>query len=310
MAKKEKKLLDGLAKFNRISPTVNVLFSLIFILGAFVCFIPLIFIIIISFTSNESLTALGYSFFPQSWSLSTYKYLWASKEVIAKAIGISLLITIAGTCVGICLNGLLGYVLSRNSYKLKPFFTYMILIPMLFGGGMVASYLINTKFLHLNNNLLVLILPLAVGSMNIVIFRTFFQTTVPEEVIESAKLDGASQLLIFAKIVLPISLPAIATIGLMLCFAYWNDWFTAMLYISDADMYPLQYFLMKMEQKISFMKQNAALLGPAMQEIASTIESDTIRMAVAVIVVLPIACAYPFFQRYFVGGLTVGAVKG
>lgn len=310
MAKKEKKLLDGLAKFNRISPAVNVLFSLIFILGAFVCFIPLIFIIIISFTSNESLTALGYSFFPQSWSLSTYKYLWASKEVIAKAIGISLLITIAGTCVGICLNGLLGYVLSRNSYKLKPFFTYMILIPMLFGGGMVASYLINTKFLHLNNNLLVLILPLAVGSMNIVIFRTFFQTTVPEEVIESAKLDGASQLLIFAKIVLPISLPAIATIGLMLCFAYWNDWFTAMLYISDADMYPLQYFLMKMEQKISFMKQNAALLGPAMKEIASTIESDTIRMAVAVIVVLPIACAYPFFQRYFVGGLTVGAVKG
>lgn len=309
MAKKEK-LLDGLAKFNRISPTVNVIFSILFILGAFVCFIPLIFITIISFSSQESLTAVGYSFFPQSWSVSTYEYLWASKDVLGKAMGVSLLITVCGTACGIILNGLLGYVLSRNSYKLKPFFTYMILIPMLFGGGMVASYLIITKFLHLQDNLLVLILPMAVGSMNIVIFRTFFQTTVPEEIIESAKLDGASQLLIFVKIVLPISLPAIATIGLMLCFGYWNDWFTAMLYISEPDMYPLQYFLMKMEQRIQFMKQNAALLGPAMQEIAASLESDTIRMAVAVIIVLPIACAYPFFQRYFVGGLTIGAVKG
>ncbi len=310
MAKKEKKLLDGLAKFNRVSPLVNVLFSAAFIIGAIVCFMPLIFIIIISFTDESSLSTIGYSFFPQKWSISTYTYLWASKEVIAKAIGISLIVTIAGTALGICLNGLLGYVLSRNTYILKPFFTYMILIPMLFGGGMVASYLINTKFLNIDDTLLVLILPLAVGSMNIVIFRTFFQTTVPEEVIESAKLDGASQLLIFARIVLPISLPAIATIGLMLCFAYWNDWFTAMLYITDPDMYPLQYFLMKMEQKISFMKANADKLGPAMAEIAATIESDTIRMAVAVLVVLPIACAYPFFQRYFVGGLTVGAVKG
>lgn len=309
MAKKEK-LIDGLAKFNRISPVVNVIFSILFILGAIACFVPLIFIIIISFSSTESLTANGYTFFPSGWSISTYEYLWASKAVIGRAIGISLIVTIAGTALGICLNGLLGYVLSRNSYKLKPFFTYLILIPMLFGGGMVASYLIMTKFLHLQDNILVLILPLAVGSMNIVIFRTFFQTTVPEEIIESAKLDGASQLLIFAKIVLPISLPAIATIGLMLCFAYWNDWFTAMLYMTNPDMYPLQYFLMKMEQKLQFMKANAALLGPAMAEIAATVESDTIRMAVAVIVVLPIACAYPFFQRYFVGGLTVGAVKG
>ena len=181
---------------------------------------------------------------------------------------------------------------------------------MLFGGGMVASYLIITKFLHLKNNLLVLILPLAVGSMNVVIFRTFFQTTVPEEIIESAKLDGASQLLIFAKIVLPISLPAIATIGLMLCFAYWNDWFNALLYISNKDLYPLQYFLMKMEENIKFMKQNAALIGGALAEMAAQIEGDSVRMAVAVIVVLPIACAYPFFQRYFVGGLTIGAVKG
>ncbi len=309
MAKKEK-LLDGLAKFNRVSPVVNVLFSIVFILGALACVIPLIFVIIISFSSPESIATKGYSFVPQEWSLATYAYLWTSKEVLGKAIGISLLVTIAGTCLGITLNGLLGYVLSRSNYILKPFFTYMILIPMLFGGGMVASYLIITKFLHLKDNLLVLILPLAVGSMNVIIFRTFFQTTVPEEVIESAKLDGASQLLIFARIVLPISLPAIATIGLMLCFAYWNDWFTALLYISNKDLYPLQYFLMKMEQNIQFMKQNAMLIGGALAEMASQIEGDSVRMAVAVIVVLPIACAYPFFQRYFVGGLTIGAVKG
>jgi putative aldouronate transport system permease protein len=309
MAKKEKNL-DGLAKFNRVSPVMNVLFSAIFILGAFACTIPLIFIIIISFSSQESLTQVGYSFFPTSWSTSTYEYLWRSKEMLLRSIGISLLVTISGTITGIILNGLLGYVLSRANYKLKPFFTYMILIPMLFGGGMVSSYLIITKFLNLKNNLLVLILPLAVGSMNIVIFRTFFQTTVPEEVIESAKMDGASQLRIFGQIVLPISLPAIATIGLMLCFAYWNDWFTALLYIDNKNLYPLQYLLMKMEDNLQTMKRNAELMGGALAEIASQIESDTVRMAVAVIVVLPIACAYPFFQRYFVGGLTIGAVKG
>lgn len=310
MAKKEKKLLDGLAKFNRVSPAANVLFSLVFILGAICCVIPLIFIIIISFSSPQSIAEIGYSFVPKEWSLATYQYLWSSRGVFGKAIGVSLLVTIAGTCTGITLNGLLGYVLSRNSFKLKPFLTYMILIPMLFGGGMVASYLVNTRLLHLKDNLLVLILPLAVGSMNVIIFRTFFQTTVPEEVIESAKIDGASQLRIFVQIVLPISLPAIATIGLMLCFGYWNDWFTALLYIGEKDLYPLQYFLMKMEQNIAFMKMQAQLMGGALAEIAAQIESDTIRMGVAVVIVLPIACAYPFFQRYFVGGLTVGAVKG
>ncbi len=305
MAKKEK-YLDGLQKFNRVSPVVNVIFSIIFILGAIVCFVPLIFIIIISLSSQSSIDAIGYSFIPQKWSLETYQYLWTSKEILLRSIGISLLVTITGTLLGITLNGLLGYVLSRNSYKLKPFYTYLILIPMLFGGGMVSSYLINTKFLHLQDNLLALILPLAVGSMNIIIFRTFFQTTVPEEVIESAKMDGASQLRIFAQIVLPISLPAIATIGLMLCFGYWNDWFNALLYISNKDMYPLQFLLMKMERQIEAIKQ-AAKIG---QQMNVDIESDTVRMAVAVIIVLPIACAYPFFQRYFVGGLTIGAVKG
>ncbi len=309
MAKKEK-YLDGLAKFNRVSPVVNVIFSLIFILGAIACFVPLIFIIIISFSSQKSLDAIGYSFIPQEWSLETYQYLWTSKEVLLRAIGMSLIVTISGTLLGIILNGLLGYVLSRNSYKLKPFFTYLILIPMLFGGGMVSSYLINTKFLGLSDNILALILPLAVGSMNIIIFRTFFQTTVPEEVIESAKMDGASQLRIFAQIVLPISLPAIATIGLMLCFGYWNDWFNALLYITNKDMYPLQFLLMQMERQISAMKEAAKSAGGMLSEIAAQIESDTVRMAVAVIIVLPIACAYPFFQRYFVGGLTIGAVKG
>lgn len=306
MAKKEK-YLDGLEKFNRVSPAVNVIFSIIFILGALACFIPLIFIIIISFSSQDSIDAIGYSFIPQKWSLETYQYLWISKNVLFRAIGISLLVTISGTLLGICLNGLLGYVLSRSSYKLKPFFTYLILIPMLFGGGMVSSYLINTKFLNLSDNILALILPLAVGSMNIIIFRTFFQTTVPEEVIESAKMDGASQLRIFAQIVLPISLPAIATIGLMLCFGYWNDWFNALLYIANKDMYPLQFLLMKMERQIEAMKEAAKF---SQMTNAANIENDTVRMAVAVIIVLPIACAYPFFQRYFVGGLTIGAVKG
>lgn len=307
---KEKKVLEGLAKFNRVSKPMNILFSVIFILAALCCVVPLIFVVIISFTHKDSIARNGYTFFPDQWSLTAYSTLWDSRESIVRAFGISVLITVVGTVLGLFLNASMGYVLSRNSFKFKGLYTIIVFIPMIFNGGMVSSFLIMTQLLHLRDNLLALILPLAVSSFNIIIMRTFFTTTVPDSLVESGKIDGASQLRIFFQIVLPISLPAMATIGLFLSFAYWNDWWQALMYLNNQDLYPLQYVLISIERNIDFVTKNAAYMGMSAVEISAKLPQDGVKMALVVIAVLPIACSYPFFQRYFVSGLTIGAVKG
>ena len=163
--------------------------------------------------------------------------------------------------------------------------------------------------LHLKNNILALILPLCVSSFNIIILRTFFKTSVPEAVIESARIDGASELKLFIKIVLPIAIPGIATIGLFLTLAYWNDWFNAMLYIEKPDLIPLQYMLIKIETSMEFLIKNAASIGASAIEASKNMPTETLKMAIVVITTLPIMFAYPIFQKYFVNGLTIGAVK-
>ena len=310
MAKKEKKVLEGLAKFNRVKLPTNILFSAIFIILAFCCVIPLIFVIIISFSSDESIVQNGYSFFPTEWSFKAYEMLWNSKDEILNATCVSLFVTVVGTLIGLFLNASMGYVLSRKQFKFRGLWTMIVFIPMIFGGGMVASYILMTQLIDIDNTLLVLILPGAVASYNIIIFRTFFTTTVPDSLIESGKIDGASQLRIFFQIVLPISLPAIATIGLFLTFGYWNDWWNAFMYIQDSALYPLQYVLVEIDKQMTFLTQSAQYMGMAAWELKEMLPEDGMRMALVVVVVLPIACSYPFFQRYFVGGLTVGAVKG
>ena len=305
-----KRAETGINHFNRVSMPANIGFSIIFCLLAFICVAPLIFVIIISLSSDASIQRYGYAIIPSEWSIYAFQYLWNSNETIGRAFMVSIFVTIAGTVFGLMMNSTMGYVLSRRSFKLRKLYTMIIFIPMLFSGGLVASYMINTQLLGLRNNYLALILPLAVSPFYIIILRTFFQTTVPDEIIESAKIDGASQFLIFFRIVLPISKPALATIGLFLSFWYWNDWFMAMLYIrSDfMQMYPLQYVLISIERNMEFLRQNSEFIT-ATQSI-DRLPLESTRMALVVVVVLPIACAYPFFQQYFVSGLTIGAVKG
>lgn len=307
---KEKKVLEGLAKFNRVSMPINVIFSIVFIIAALCCVIPLIFVIIISLTDKTSIAAIGYSFFPQKWSFSAYEMLWKSRDSIIRAFGISIFITVVGTVLGLFLNATMGYVLSRRSFKLRKLYTWLVFIPMIFNGGMVSTYIIYTQLLGLRDNILVLILPLAVSSFNVIILRTFFQTTVPDSLIESGKIDGASQLRIFFQIVLPISLPALATIGLFLCFGYWNDWWNAFMYLNDPALFPLQYVLINIERTFEFFTKNAAFIGYEAYQLSAMLPEDGMKMALVVVIVLPIACAYPFFQKYFVSGLTIGAVKG
>ncbi len=307
--RKEKVELDAVARFNRISTPANVIFSALFILLAILCVIPVVFVAIISFSSNESIQQVGYSFIPSSWSFDSYRYLWRERGSIGQAVIVSIGVTIIGTITGLFLTATMGYVISRPTFKLKRFFTTLIFIPMLFGGGLVSSYLINTRMLGLQNNYLALILPIAVSSFHCIIMRTYFQTTIPDSIIESAKIDGAKQLMIFFQMILPISLPALATIGLMLSINYWNDWFSAMLYLQTdhTEMFPLQYVLISLERNMEFLTKNAQNLSPG-----STVNlpAESTRMAIVMVVVLPIACSYPFFQKYFISGLTIGAVKG
>ena len=309
MSKKQKEAAD-VQNFNRISRRANFLLNIMFLILALICVIPAVLVVSISFSAEQSITDYGYRLIPKIISLDGYGYLLKQGALIIRALGVSLFVTIVGTVLGTLLTTLMGYVLSRPDYKLNGFLTMLVFIPMVFNGGLVSTYFIVSQFLPLKNTLWALILPLSVSSFNVVICRTFFKTTIPEELIESAKMDGATQFKIFFQIVLPISLPVIATIGLFLCFAYWNDWYQSMLYIDNQRLYSLQALLNAIMTNINMLAQNAATMGASMADMVANMPKEAARMAIVVIIVLPIACAYPFFQKYFISGLTVGAVKG
>lgn len=308
--KKTETFASSMDRFNRIRPGTNVVFSAIFILLALMCIIPALFVVIISFSDESSIAEYGYQFIPKALSLSAYQFLWDSRSKMLSAIGVSVLVTVVGTVLGIYLTATMGYIFSRQTYKLKKFVTYFIFIPMIFSGGLIASYYINVNALHLKDSLLVLILPLAVSPFNIVICRTFFQTTIPDSIIESAKIDGASQMRIFYSIVLPVSLPVLATIGIFLAFGYWNDWFQSLMYIETKSKLSLQALLMQIDKNIEFMAANAEQMGVSQLELISRMPKESYRMAICAVVIVPITLVYPFFQRYFISGLTIGAVKG
>lgn len=296
-------------KLNRIKQPTNIAFNAILLFFALACFLPFIVVVLISVTEEESIRQYGYQLFPKVFSGQAYRFLWNERSQILNALSMSLIVTAIGTVVGVLLTTVLGYVMSRPDYKLKGFLTWMVFIPMIFNGGMVASYVINVQLLQFRNGLHALILPLLVSSFNVVISRTFFRTTIPDSIVESAKIDGVGQLLIYGKIVLPISKPVLATLALFLSFGYWNDWFLSMLYISNTKMYTLQYLLQQIVMNIEFLAKTPGM-GASAQEYIKSMPRESARMAIAVLIVMPIALAYPFFQKYFISGLTIGAVKG
>ena len=296
-------------RMNRIKPGTNAVFNLVFVLLAAAAILPVVFVFMISISSEESIRQVGYSFFPVEFSSKAYLFLWNERSTIFNALLISVLVTCLGMALGILLTTSMGYSLSRPEFKLKQFYTWVIFIPMLFSGGLVASYVVNANILGLRNSLWVLILPLAVSSYNIVICKTFFKSTIPDGIIESAKIDGATQLRTFISIVVPISKPLFATIALFLCFGYWNDWFLSSLYISNSKLVSLQALLNNIMRSLEYMANNPTA-GVSLQQYKAQMPSESVRMAIAIVIVIPIACAYPFFQKYFISGLTIGAVKG
>ena len=283
----------------------NIIANIILAVSAIACVFPFIFVIIISLTSEQSLLEHGYSIFPKEWSLDAYKYLLQSGGALAQSYMVTIVVTILGTIINVSMVSTYAYAISRKGFKYRRQFTFLVFFTMLFGGGMVPSYIVMTQVLGLKNTIWALILPLAFNSFNIIVMRTFFQKSVPDSIIESARIDGASEFRIFTKIVIPLAIPGIATIALFSTLAYWNDWFNAMLYIDYQNLVPLQHMLMKIEKNMEFIRQNAMLSG----EVMSALPQESVRMAMVVVSTLPIACTYPFFQKYFISGLTIGGVK-
>ena len=303
---------DTMSRLNRISPASNFLFNALFLGLALMCFLPIIFIAIISLTDNNVIRTQGYQLWltAETISADAYTYLWSQRQTILHALWVSVYVTFIGTVIGVALTTVMGYVLSRTEHKLNNFLTILIFIPMVFGGGMAASYVITSQVLHLKDSMWVLILPLAVSSWNVTISRTFFRSTIPDSIIESAKIDGASQMTIFTQIVLPISKPVLAPIGLFLAFGYWNDWFQAQLYISSDELRSLQSMLNQIQNNVAYLTKNPTAMLTSSSELSKNMPQESVRMAIAFVVAVPIACVYPFFQKYFISGLTVGAVKG
>ena len=308
MAKKKTEE-NGSCGLNRISPKANAVFHVVFVLAAVFCMLPMVFIFIISISSEQSIRINGYRFWPEAFSLDSYVFLFREGKMILQALGISGLVTIVGTVLGVLLTTLMGYVLSRREYKLNGFCTMVVFIPMIFNGGMISSYVVNTQFLPLKNSIWALILPLCVSSFNVIICKTFFKTNIPDSVIESAQIDGASQFTIFGKVALPLSKPLIATVALFLTFGFWNDWFQSSLYITNPKLFSLQALLDHVQRNIEMMANNPSM-GVTLKQYMNSMPKEGARMAMAMLIIVPIACTYPFFQRYFISGLTVGAVKG
>ncbi len=303
MNKKQSKSL------NKITKQSNVLFNVILFICAFLSIVPVFFIAMISLSSNDSIQQFGYRFIPQEFSLSAYRFLWNERSTILRAFWMSIVVTSLGVVIGTALTTTIGYALSRKTYRLKGFLTWLIFIPMIFNGGMVSAYVVNANILGLRNTIWALIFPIAVSSFNVIICKTFFRMSVPESIIESSKIDGASQLMIFLRVVVPISKPLFATIGIFLAFGYWNDWFLSSLYISDSSLVTLQALLNNILKNIQYLASNPTL-GVTLQQYRAMMPAESARMAIALVTVLPIALVYPFFQKYFISGLTVGAVKG
>ncbi|MWC30997.1 carbohydrate ABC transporter permease [Paenibacillus sp. MMS18-CY102] len=293
---------------NSLNPVGDWTIKIIFFLYSALCIFPLLLIIMVSLSNEQDVIREGYKFIPMHIDLSAYKFVFEDWQNIVRSYGVSLFVTVVGTVLSLITMALYAYPISRPDFPQRKFFTFFVFFTMLFNGGLVPWYLVYVRMLHLKDSIWALILPLLVSAFFVLIIRTFFQTTIPGAIIESAKIDGAGELYIFFRIVLPLSMPVLATVALFSTLNYWNDWFLSLVFITKEDNVSLQYLMYKTLTNIQFMLSHSDAISTIGG--AAKFPSETVRMAMAVIGVGPIIFAYPFFQKYFVKGLTVGAVKG
>ena len=278
----------------------------VLILLTLAAIVPFVLLIIASFTDNNVAITEGFSFFPSKWSTDAYQYIVNEKDTMLRAYGITIVVTLIGTTLGLLISVMLAYSLANSDLPGRNFMTFFVTLTMLFNGGLVPTYLIYTNVFHIKDTLAALIVPnLLMNGFNVILIRNYFAPGVPTVLYEAARIDGASEFYIFYRIALPLSKPILATVGLLMGIAYWNDWQNGLYYLNDTSLYSIQNILNRINENISFLASNSTS-GVKI----SDLPTSTIRMAIAVIGILPIVCIYPFFQEYFVRGIAVGAVKG
>ncbi len=285
----------------------NLVLNIVFVILAFLCLFPILLTLSISFSSTESIMQYGYRLIPAKFSVDAYKYIFGDPSTILNAYGVTIFNTVVGAAASVLVISHVAYPLSRSDFKLRLPITYYILFTMLFSGGQVAGYMVTTTMYHLQNTRWVMILPCLMSPWYMVVLRTFFKTGVPNAIIESGKLDGAGELRILWQLIFPIALPGIATIALFQVLMFWNEWNLPLLYITNPKLYNLQFLLQQMMQNIQMINESPEFAAQSAG--AAKLPTESARMALCFVAMGPILVTYPFFQKYFIQGLTVGSVK-
>lgn len=312
MAERHEKTQSSVNRFNSISPIANAVLVVILVLVALTVIYPMLLVTMISFSTSESLALNGYTIFPDALSLQAYEYLakGGGTQIVDSYI-ITIFYTITGTLLSLSVMSMYAFVLANKNFPARKFYTFVLFFTMLFSGGMVPSYIVNTRYLHMYDTIWIFLLPSLMSAYNVIILRTFINSSIPDALFEAARIDGASNFRIFFQIVLPLFKPGLATIGLFNVVARWNDWFTAVLYIENPKLTPLQTVLQRIQNNIQFIKSNSQLASSQEgQQMLQNMPTESTQMAILLIITIPILFAYPFFQRYFIQGLTIGSVKG
>ena len=305
-----RRMAERRSEFNQLTWGWNAAFSILMSLLSLLMLIPIALVIIISFSSEASIAKVGFSFFPVEWSLQAYQHLIKMGSQLVDSYLITIFYTVTGTVLSLGAMSMYAYVLAQRSFPLRRPLTWMLFFTMLFSGGLVPQYIVITRYLGIGDSIWVFLLPSLVNAYNVIILRTFIATTIPEALFEVARIDGAGHFTIFTRIVLPLFKAGLATIGLFSVVTRWNDWFTGMLYINKANLVPLQTMLQKMQNNIDFLKANSGVANtPDGIEMLRNLPDHNLRMACTVVIITPMLVTYPFFQRYFVHGLTLGSIK-
>lgn len=274
-----------------------------------IALLPILLIVIASFTEESSLIANGYTYFPKKLSLDAYFYMIKQSSVIMKAYGVSFAVTGIGTIISVLLTTMIAYPMSRKDFKYRNALSFFVFFTMLFNGGIVPSYMMWTRVFQIKNTIWALILPnYLVTAFNIFLVRNYYENNIPDSLVESAQIDGATEINIFFKIMLPLAIPTVATISMFTALIYWNDWVNGLYYLTKPQLYGIQNLLIRIMENIQYLKSGVAnvALGSGAVELPGT----SVRMAMAVIGILPIVAIYPFVQKYFIKGVVIGAIKG
>lgn len=294
-----------------ISPVANMSLHTFFVFVSLMIIVPFILLITVSLSDDKSVMQEGFKFLPSKWSLNAYKFLFSNSRMVFDAYKVTIGTTVVGVILHLLIASMYAFGISNKSMPLQKFFTFFLFFTMLFNGGMVASYIINTQFLRLKDTYAALVLPLIMNAWHILILRTFFTTSIPSALEDACRIDGAGDIRYFFHVVLPLSKPVLATIALFQTLTHWNDWFLSLLYITKDTMYTLQFVMLQTMRQMEAMRRLLQVGASAdILAVLRDIPKETTRFAMVLVAIGPIILVYPYFQKYFVKGVTVGSIKG